>query len=166
MLERAKGVLDPTARNQAVQPSLLREVHLNKPVPRRYNLGMDDFVESEAFEKRKQNLPLCLKRTRARTAGVCTEAAPTKRRCLAAVSNNVDRFDFSKDGSYSEMSVPLVPKNTKKNDDWASKNFDEWRESRNRAHPNVTYPKNDFFYCYRSIACRHTAVYANKLTYS
>ena len=93
---------------------------------------MDDFVESEAFEKRKQNLPLSLKRqgcqsgamalktapvkiywrqgllslkrTRARTAGAATEAAPTKRRCLAAISNNADRFDFSKDG---EMSVPL-----------------------------------------------------------
>ena len=65
---------------------------------------MDDFVESEAFEKRKQNLPLSLKRTRARPAGAATEAAPTKRRCLAAISNNADRFDFSKDG---EMSVPL-----------------------------------------------------------
>ena len=65
---------------------------------------MDDFVESEAFEKRKQNIPLSLKRTMARTAGAATEAAPTKRRCLATISNNVDRFDFSKDG---EMSVPL-----------------------------------------------------------
>ena len=80
------------------QPSLLREVDLSKPVPRRYDLGMDDFVESEAFEKRKQNLPLSLKRTRARTAGAATEAAPTKRRCLAAISNNADRFDFSKHG--------------------------------------------------------------------
>ena len=68
------------------QPSLLREVDLNKPVPRRYGLGMDDFVESEAFEKRKQNLPLSLKRTRARAAGAATEAAPTKRRYLAAIS--------------------------------------------------------------------------------
>ena len=84
------------------QPSLLREVDLNKPVPRRYELGMDDVVESEAFEKRKKNLPLSLKRTRARTAGAATEAAPTNQRCLAAI--NADRFNFSKDG---EMSVPL-----------------------------------------------------------
>ena len=65
---------------------------------------MDDFVKSEAFEKRKQNLPLSLKRMRARTAGAATEAAPTKRRCIAAIRNNADRFNFIKDG---EMSVPL-----------------------------------------------------------
>ena len=62
-----------------MQPSLLREVDLNKLVPRRYDLDMDDFVESEAFEKRKRNLPLSLKRTRAQTAVAATEAAPTKR---------------------------------------------------------------------------------------
>ena len=65
---------------------------------------MDDFVESEAFEKWKQNLPLSLKRTMARTAGAATEAAPTKRWCLATISNTADRLNFSKDG---EMSVPL-----------------------------------------------------------
>ena len=69
--------MDPTARNQAVQPSLLREVDLNKPVSRRYDLGMDDFVKSEAFEKRKS---FSLKRT---TVGAATKGAPTKRRCLA-----------------------------------------------------------------------------------
>ena len=43
-----------------MQPSisLLSEVDLNKPVPRRYDPGMDDFVDSVAFEKRK---PLFLK---------------------------------------------------------------------------------------------------------
>lgn len=125
--------MDPTARNQAVQPSLLREVDLNKPVSRRYDLGMDDFVKSEAFEKRKS---FSLKRT---TVGAATKGAPTKRRCLAVI-DNADRFDFTKDDSYCEMSVPLVPKNTKKNDDWASKNFGEWRECRNRAHPNDICP--------------------------
>ena len=71
-----KARIDP-----AVQPSLLRKVYLNKPVSRRYDLGMDDFVEREAFEKQKQNLPLSLKRTRAWTAGAATKAAPTKCWC-------------------------------------------------------------------------------------
>ena len=46
--------LDPAARNLSVQPSLLRGVDLSKPVPRRYDPGMDDFVDSEAFEKLKR----------------------------------------------------------------------------------------------------------------
>ena len=113
-----------------MQPSLLREVDLNKPVPRRYDLGMD-FVESETFEKQKQNLPLSLKRTRARTAGAATEAAPTKRRCLAAISNNADWFDFSKDGSYCVMSVPLVPKNN-----WCFRNVPSWSSRKNCSGEN------------------------------
>ena len=40
-----------------------------QPVPRRYDLGMDDFVDSAAFEGRKENLSLSLKRqSRARKA--------------------------------------------------------------------------------------------------
>ena len=82
--------LDPAARNLAVQPSLFRGVDLNKPVPRQYDLGMDDFVDSEAFEKWKL---LFLKRTRW-TAKAATDAAPAEHPCLAAVGNNVDQFDF------------------------------------------------------------------------
>ena len=50
----ALEALDPAATNLAVQPSLLRGAVVNKQVPRRYDLGMDDFVDSEAFKKRKQ----------------------------------------------------------------------------------------------------------------
>ena len=95
------------ARNQAVQPSLLRGVNLDKPVPRRY-----DLVGMAAFEGRKENLSLSLKRKlRARTASAAPEVAPTKRPCLVAV--NADRFAFSNEDIYGKMSVPFVPKNTK-----------------------------------------------------
>ena len=122
-LRVVQRALDPAARNQAVQPSLLRGVNLDKPVPRRYDLGMDDFVDSAAFEGQKENLSLSLKRkSRARTASAAPEVAPTKRPCLVAV--NADRFAFSNEDSYGKMSVPFVPKNTEKNNVWASKNLD------------------------------------------
>ena len=51
------------ATSLAVQPSLLRGAVVNKPVPRRYDLGMDDLdLLSEAFEKRK---PLFLEQNEA-----------------------------------------------------------------------------------------------------
>ena len=55
-----------------------------------------------------------------------------KRLCLA-----VDHFDLSgKEDDYCQMSVQYVPTNTKKNDDWASKNFEERMEMHNRVHPD------------------------------
>ena len=39
----------------SVQPSLLRGIVMEKPVPRAFDLGMIDFVESTAFEKEKEN---------------------------------------------------------------------------------------------------------------
>ena len=39
---------------------------------------MDDFVESEAFEKRKQNLPLSLKRQGCQSGAMALKTAPVK----------------------------------------------------------------------------------------
>ena len=120
-----------------MQPSLLRGIDLEKPVPRRFDLGMVDFVESTAFEKEKENRCLSLslkKKSRA-------NAPPTKRPCLQSSENQApERFDFMKDDAYSEMSVQFVPKNTKKNNDWAFKNFQAWLETRNRAYPDAQCP--------------------------
>ena len=86
----------------SVQPSLLRGIVMEKPVPRVFDLGMIDFVESTAFEKEKENRfrPLSLKKSR-------SNAPPPKRPCLhpsenQAVNNDPDRFDFSKDDAYSD----------------------------------------------------------------
>ena len=86
----------------SVQPSLLRGIVMEKPVPRAFDLGMIDFVESTAFEKEKENRfrPLSLKKSR-------SNAPPPKRPCLhpsenQAVNNDPDRFDFSKDDAYSD----------------------------------------------------------------
>ena len=54
-----KARIDP-----AVQPSLLRKVDLNKPVPRRCDQDMDDFVESEAFERSGSRIYRFLSRER------------------------------------------------------------------------------------------------------
>ena len=99
---------------------------------------MIDYVESTVFEKDKENRfrPLSLKKSR-------SNALPPKHPCFEnqAVHNNVpDRFDFSKDDAYSEMSVQYVPKNTKTNNDWAFNNFQAWPETRNRAFPDAQCP--------------------------
>ena len=105
---------------EAVQPSLLRGVDLEKSVLEQFNLGMDDFVDRKGKENRFR--PLSLKKK-------SSNAPPAKRPCLQSSEN-----DFSKIDSYSEISVQAVPKNTKKNNDWAYKNFQAWLETRNRAH--------------------------------
>ena len=83
---------------------------------------MDDYVRSAVFEKQK---PLCLKRAR-RTAKSTNDAASAKQTAKATTDVLTDvgnRFNFRKEGSYSNMSVPLVPRNTKKNNNWSLKNL-------------------------------------------
>ena len=126
--------LDPAARNQAVQPFPTPRSESRQVCIPSVQSGMDDFVGSAAFEKRKENLSLSLKKTSR------ANAPPAKHPCLVAV--NVDRFDFGKEDSYGKMLVPFVPKNTKKNNDWASKNFEECMENRNRAHPDNKCPSD------------------------
>ena len=55
---------------------------MEKPVPRAFDLGMIDFVESTAFEKEKENRfrPLSLKKSR-------SNAPPPKRPCLHPSEN-------------------------------------------------------------------------------
>jgi hypothetical protein len=50
--------------------------------------------------------------------------------------------EFGDDETYRKMSVQYVPKNTKKNNDWAYKNFLAWLETRNRAHSDDPCPVN------------------------
>ena len=96
-------------------------------VSRKYDIGMNEYVGDTAFQqsesansikKGKENaLSLSLKKLR-------TSSAPPPKRprtTLQPISGNETapaRFDF---GHYDEMSVPFVPKNTKKNNQWAYK---------------------------------------------
>ena len=61
-----------------------------------------------------------------------------------AATADSSRFDFSKtdEGTYAEMSVPFIPENTKKNNEWAYKNFQLWRENRNRTYPDNQCPED------------------------
>ena len=115
--------------------SLLSGVDWSKPVRRKYDIGMNEYVgdksESTAnsIKKGKENaLSLSLKKSR-------TSSAPppkSPRTTLQPISGNEtapSRFDFSKEDRYGEMSVP---KNTKKNNQWAYNNFQAWLKNRNR----------------------------------
>ena len=110
----------------------------SKPIHRKYDIGMNKYVgdksESTAnsIKKGKENaLSLSLKKSR-------TSSAPPPKRprtTLQPISGNEttpSRFDFSKEDRYGEMSVPFIPKNTKKNNQWAYNNFEAWLKNRNR----------------------------------
>ena len=82
---------------EAVQPSLLRGLDLDKLVPRRYDLGMDDFVGDSAFKNEKENRVLSLSfRKKATNA-----PSPSKCTCLQSSENLADRseswFEFGDD---------------------------------------------------------------------
>ena len=95
--------------------SLLSGVDWSKPVHRKYDIGMNEYVgdksESTAnsIKKGKENaLSLSLKKSR-------TSSAPPPKRprtTLQPISGNEtapSRFDFSKEDRYGEMSVPFIP---------------------------------------------------------
>ena len=71
---------------------------------------MDEFVECE-----KENRPLSLSLGQKKKAKA-SDVPPSKR----PRSMGSSRFEFGRDETYREMSVQYVPKNTKKNNDWAS----------------------------------------------
>ena len=49
----ATGCVNPRSKNKVVPSSLLENVDADKPLPRRYSLGMDEFVDKSAYEKEK-----------------------------------------------------------------------------------------------------------------
>ena len=97
---------------------------------------MSEFVEDEAFKSQtwggrgKENTcPLSLKKTRAKRSNSAALDLPSKRPRLplkpilsgakgAEAGPSTSWFDFSS-SDYSEMAVPFVPANTKKNNEWA-----------------------------------------------
>ena len=111
----ATGCVNPRSKNQVVQsPSLLENVDVDKPVPRRYCLGMDTFVDESAYEKENRR-PLSLSLGRKKKAKA-SDFPPSKR------PRSIDS-EFGDDDTYREMSVQYVPKSTRKNNDWSYNNF-------------------------------------------
>ena len=56
----ATGCVNPRSKNKVVPSSLLENVDADKPLPRRYSLGMDKFVDKSAYEKENRPLSLSL----------------------------------------------------------------------------------------------------------
>ena len=149
---------------EAVSPSLLNAIDWKKPVPIQFSLGMSEFVESNAFcvAKGKENKPLSLKKSRPsskplslkkswpsstytsiKRPRLALEPIPGPTAALedaATAHNSSDRFCFQGKEKYTEMSIPFVPTNTRKNNDWAYNNFLAWREHRNMSFPDDPCP--------------------------
>ena len=133
-----------------VDARLLAAVDCDQPVSRRFDLGVADFdttFEMENSEpertkacKGKTRLTLSLKKSRARSSG--DAATPSAKRPRQALQPTNGRFNAVSESEYSEMAVPFVPSNTKKNDDWAYNNFVAWRDARNREHPENPCPED------------------------
>ena len=142
-----------------VEPSLLSDVDWTLPVPRRYDLGMSEFVDGSAFckeadtdapkPKGKENRKLSLSLNRKNKSRVSSAPPPKRARALQPICDNEantadssSRFDFSKRECYDDMAVKFVPENTRKNNGWAYNNFQAWREKRNREFPSEQCPSD------------------------
>ena len=133
--------MDLDQSSPVVDPVLLSSIDVTRPVLRRFELGMSEFVGSDAFEDENRDpttgkprrLSLSLQK-RPREHDSETVKAKKPRKALQA-SNKITESE------YERMAVPFVPSNTKKNNDWARNNFIAWRDARNAANPDNKCPE-------------------------
>ena len=97
--------------------SLLSGVDWSKPVPRKYDIGMNEYVGDTAFQQSESANSIKKAKENALSLSLKKSSAPPPKRPRTTSGNETApaRFDF---GHYDEMSVP---KNTKKNNQWAYK---------------------------------------------
>ena len=109
-----------------------------------FDLGMDDFVDDDAFEppRSKRRLPgkenddaFEPPRLKLRLQGKENASILKKSKRYEDVFN-VSEQEFCK------MSKPFVAKNTQKNNDWAYNNFQSWVRSRNDHFPEARCPED------------------------
>ena len=102
---------------------------------------MSDFVGSDTFEDENQDpttrkpwrVSLSLqKKPREHDSDSVKAKKPQK---ALRASNEITESE------YERMAVSSVPYNTKKNNDWAHKNFIAWRDARNAAKPDNKCPE-------------------------
>ena len=126
-------------RESVVDPQLLSVIDPTKRVPRRFDLGMSDFVGTDAFDENQDPAPrklsLALKKRPKAPSSESGKAKKPRKALQPSVSNEINEED------YERMAVPFVPANTKKND-WAHKNFIAWRDARNAAKPDNKCPED------------------------
>uniref|UniRef100_A0A1X7UUI7 Uncharacterized protein n=1 Tax=Amphimedon queenslandica TaxID=400682 RepID=A0A1X7UUI7_AMPQE len=107
----------------------------------------EDIVESESTEtseppKKKEDTVESLAESE-------TNEPPRKRRRLSLSSNkkNKGRFGAPVDEEQVvEASKGVVPENTKRRNQWALRNFNQWMENRNRQVPDDVIPQ-DILHC-------------------
>jgi len=106
---------------ETVSPSLLKDVDLNKKVSPEFDLGMDDFVDDNAFEAPRSKRRLQGKenddafeppRLKLRLQGKENASILKKSKCYE------DAFNVSEQ-EFCKMLKPFVVKNTQKNNNWA-----------------------------------------------
>ena len=94
-----------------VEQNLLSVIDPTKRVPRRFDLGMSDFVGSDAFDENQDPTPrklsLALKKRPKEPSSESAKAKKPRKALQASVSNEINEAD------YERMAVPFVPANTK-----------------------------------------------------
>ena len=83
---------------------------------------MENIVAAGEERSKKENVPLELEE-------------PVKKKCRKSLSLRKRRFGQSVSENLSEVTKPIMPKNTKKNTSWALRNFNDWRSERERHCP-------------------------------
>ena len=126
----------PEIAGEVISPSLLKAIDPNKPVPKRFNLGMDEYMDENAFLASSDEddafvTPAPPKKSKLKKKGEGKENQPV-------TNKGGSRFQQSfnvTEKEYEDLGKGFVPKATKKNTGWAIKNFQEWRRSRNEEFP-------------------------------
>ena len=133
-----------SAMSVVVDPSLLANIDTTKPVSSAFNLGMDEFLPQQdpiPVPDKENQPPACVvSLQRKRKAGTKADP-PSKKRCTTVAEaqkadpqKEIERFHDP--SFYSSKSTAFVPRNTKKNNEWALSNFQKWREDRSRVYPD------------------------------
>ena len=65
----------------------------------------------------------------------CPSEEPVKKKPRLSLSLKKRRFGESVSENLTELTKPIVPKNTTKNTSWAIKNFNDWRSEREQKYP-------------------------------
>ena len=120
------------SKDSAISPSLLASIKVGK-VPRRFSLGMDEYVGPEHYlddsedEEPGTNQPKSKKRKLSLSLKKDKENLPEE-------ANRFDKAFEVEDEDYEKMAIAFVPKNTSKNTTWAVVNFNSWCKARNKRY--------------------------------
>ena len=134
---------------ETVSPRLLSAADRSKRLSRRFNLKISEFETADMFEVEKckptrVHKSLSLKKCRGNSS-VIPSGGPAAKRPRKALKPSNGQVSAISDFDYGDISVPFVPSNTKKNNDWTYNNFLAWRDACSKENPDNLCPEDPLY---------------------